>query len=322
MLNRRLIRIKAFKTLYAHVFSGEESVDAAVKNLMKACEMTPELYYFLLNITGSVTRVARERIEAGLRKFHPTEEEASPSYRFVDNRFTALLQKDPEFGRFCQNHALSWADHDVYVKKLTASILSSDYYREYITSSEDSFEADCLLWRRIFEEEFEDDPMLESIIEERSALWPDDICYVLNVIIRAIGEQVAAFRRTGLESLEQVLGKRAFIHPDDKAFARELLEESIAGHDEYSQLIHSKVENWDSQRLVSTDVELMVMGIAEAVHFPSIPVKATINEYVEISKFYSTANSHVFVNGILDKIIKEKIASGEIVKIKEEMMQF
>lgn len=301
-----MIRIKAFKTLFAFENSGAEKPENALKELLKSCEKSRELYFFLLNITGPIVNVASERIDAGLRKFHPTEAEANPNYKFVNNRFAALLSDDCEFGKFCLHNRLGWGDYDVFVKKVFASIQASDYYNEYMNSGKDSFEEDCLLWRRIFEEEFEDNDMLEQILEDLSVMWLDDVDYVLNVIIRGID--------TTSRSHALVIPD-TFQKEDDKAFARNLLTESIEGYEEYSSLIFGNLSNWEPDRLVSTDIALIVMGLAEAVTFSSIPLKVTINEYVEISKFYSTPNSRVFVNGMLDKLIHEKVESGEIKKI-------
>lgn len=305
MLNRRLIRIKVFKSLYAFENSGEESPERAMNHLLESCERTRDLYYFLLNVTGSLTRLASQRIEAGLHKFYPTAEEADPSYRFVENAFSAIVNSDPVFGRECQKKCLGWGEYDVFVKKLYGSITASDYYKEYMSAPATSPEADCNLWRRIFEEEFEDNAMLENLLEDKSADWVDDLSYVLNVII---GDMPKIMESGSVPRI------KVFQKPDDQSFARGLLEESIAGYAEYSALVTANADNWDSDRVVSTDVALIVMGIAEAVSFSTIPVKVTINEYVELSKYYSTPNSRQFVNGILNRVIQDKISSGEIVK--------
>ncbi len=305
MLNRRLIRIKVFKSLYAFENSGEESPERAMNHLLESCERTRDLYYFLLNVTGSLTRLASQRIEAGLHKFHPTAEEADPSYRFVENAFSAIVNSDPVFGRECQKRCLGWGEYDVFVKKLYGSIVASDYYREYMSAPATSPEADCNLWRRIFEEEFEDNALLENLLEDKSADWVDDLSYVLNVIIGDMPKIMESGK------VPQI---KVFQKPDDQSFARGLLEESIAGYAEYSALVTANADNWDSDRVVSTDVALIVMGIAEAVSFSTIPVKVTINEYVELSKYYSTPNSRQFVNGILNRVIQDKISSGEIAK--------
>lgn len=306
MLNRRLIRIKAFKTLFSYEFSGADSPAFASEQLMRSCEGALDLYYFMMNVTGAVVSVAREKIDAAMHKFHPTEEDMNPNMRFVDNGFTALVDADPDFGKVCLKKGLTWGDYDIFVKRLLASITSSEYFKEYMESGQSGFKEDCLLWKRVFEEEFEDNEMLETILEDRNPDWSDDLNFVLNVIIKDIDL---------IQNSHKLPREKTFLKDDDREFARTLLSESILGFDEYRNLLMENLDNWDSDRLVSTDVTLIVMGIAEAVNFPTIPVKATINEYVEISKFYSTPNSKVFVNGILDKVIKAKLASGEITKV-------
>ena len=305
MLSRRLIRIKAFKTLFAYVGSESDNVAAAQKTLLESCDKVKDLYYFLLNISSSLVNVAEEKIAAGMRKFHPTEAEAHPNLKFVHNRFAQMLSDDPEFGRYCPKRGLTWGEWDPFVRHVYNSMITKDYYQEYMASEEDSFEADCRLFSCIFQDEFEDNEELDSILEDISLLWIDDVAYALNAIIAGIEETVRKKR---------IVHPSTFLKEDDKDFAQRLLVESIARYDEYSGLIATRLDNWKSDRLVSTDAVLIVMGITEAVVFPTIPVKVTINEYVEIAKYYSTPNSRIFVNGILDRIIQEKIASGEVVK--------
>ena len=301
MLSRRLIRIKAFKTLFAYIGSESDNVGAAQKALLESCDKVKDLYYFMLNISSSLVRVAEEKIAVGMRKFHPTEAEANPNYKFVRNRFAALLSEDPEFGRICQKRGLTWGEYEPFVRHVYNSMLTKEYYQDYMASGEDSFEEDCRLFSCIFEDEFEDNEELDSILEDMSLLWVDDLAYALNVIIAGIDET----RRK-----KRIVHPNTFLKEDDKEFALRLLTESILRYEEYFKLLEGHLDNWNSDRLVSTDATLIVMGVTEAVVFPTIPIK----EYVEIAKYYSTPNSRIFVNGILDRIIQEKVGSGEIVK--------
>ena len=305
MLSRRLIRIKAFKTLFAFEGSEADNVNAAQKSLVESCDKVKDLYYFLLNISGSLIQVAEDKISAGMRKFHPTEAEANPNLKFVHNRFARLLSDDPEFGRYCQKRCLTWGEWEPFVRHVYNSIVTKEYYLDYMNSGQDSFEEDCRLFSCIFQDEFEDNEELESILEDISLLWIDDVAYALNAIIAGIEETARK---------KHVVHPSTFLKEDDKEFALRLLAESIARYDEYFALVSAHLDNWNSDRLVATDATLIVMGITEAVVFPTIPVKVTINEYVEIAKYYSTPNSRIFVNGILDRIIQEKIAEGEVVK--------
>ena len=305
MLNRRLLRIKAFKVLFSTRQDGAAAHEPARKELLLSCEKTVDLYYFLLNVCGSLKQVAYDKIEAARHKFHPTEAERNPNMKFVDNRFFAALEENAGFQKYCSRKGLVWGEYDIFVKKLLASVTASDYYREYMESPEDSFKADCMLARRIFEEEFEDNESLCPILEELSLYWIDDVNYVLNNILYSIDNMIDG---------RPLILPDVFIKDEDRDFVLKLLEVSLLHYDEYFQLVCDSLDNWDSDRLVSTDATLIVMGIAEAVAFDNIPAKVTINEDVEISKDSSTVNSRVFVNGLLDKIIQAKIASGEIVK--------
>lgn len=305
MISRRLIRIKAFKTLFAYENSDSSSVDAAQKNLIESCEKTKELYYFLLNISSSLIDVAYERIEVGLRKFHPTEQEAHPNRKFVNNRFAELLSGDPEFGKFCMKHKLGWGEYDAFVRRVYNSIITKEYYQNYMASPESSLKEDCDLFSCIFQDEFEDNEELYSILEDMSIFWIDDIAYALNVIIAGIETT---------KTKKQIHHPSTFLKEEDKEFAIRLVGDSILHYDEYIELISNNISNWKSERLVPSDAALIVLGLTEAVTFPTIPVKVTINEYVEISKYYSTSNSRIFVNGVLDKLIQEKVESGEVKK--------
>ena len=305
MINRRLIRIKVFKVLYAAEASEEVQVSAAEKQLLLSCSKTLDLYYFLLNILPALKRLALEKIEAGKNKFNPTEEEKNASTRFVDNSFIAMLEENSTFTETCRKKALGWAEFDVFIKKLYASIVASDYYYEYMSAPEVSAKDDCKFVKKIFEEELEDNEMLWDILEETSVYWADDLNYVLNVILRDLDAVAAG---GGLPTHD------VFLKEDDREFALHLLQAALVNFDKYMATVQSSAPNWDPDRIVRVDACLVVMGIAEAVAFPTIPVKVTINEYVDIAKFYSTPNSHVFVNGLLDVIVKKMVETGEIVK--------
>ena len=303
MLTRRLLRVKAFKVLFSNMAQESPSIDKMKKELRFSCEKTQELYRFLLSICKPLVNVARERIEAGKRKYKATPEEANPNYRFVNNSFVELLSQNEEMTKFCQKRGLVWVDYDYVVKRIFRSVAASDYYKEYMASTESSFERDCDLFIDIFSNEFEDNEELAGIIEERSIYWLDDITFVLDEIIRNIGAMRSTRKNVSPAQKEE-----------DIEYALTLLEESFLRYREYSELIGENIVNWDVDRLVSTDRTIIIMGITEAVIFETIPVKVTINEYVEISKYFGTPNSRIFVNGILDAIILKKINEGEIVK--------
>lgn len=305
MLNRRLLRIKTFKVLFSAWPEGLDAYESVKKTLLLSCDKTVDLYYFLLNICGSLQSLALEKIGAAKNKYNPTKEELNPNLKFVNNKFFKFLSENADFQKYCQRKGLTWGEYDIFVKKMYASIVASDYYAEYMASDDDSIKAEYSFAMRIFEEEFEDNEMLESILEDLSVYWIDDVNYVLNNILYCID---------GMIHGKEFVAPKTFIKDEDKFFTLNLLKLSLEHYKEYFDYICEQLQNWDSDRIVSTDATLIVMGLVEAIYFTNIPIKVTINEYVEISKFYSTDNSHTFINGMLDKIIQEKFTSGTIVK--------
>lgn len=305
MLTRRLIRVKVFKELFGKVASGADSLMQAEKELVASCNKTVELYCLLLQLPQALRKVAQARIEAGLSKFHPTPEEANPNRKFVENKFIDILENDDAFNAICRKKGLTWGDYDSFIRKVYASVAASDYFKEYMESPQNSLQEDCELVKRIYEEELEDNEILEDILEEMSLYWMDDLAYTINVILKNI-PQIAKKKAVEIPG--------TFLKEDDREYALKLLTKSMVNYDEYTELVSGMVSNWDLERLVATDLALIVMGITEAVTFESIPLKVTINEYVDISKYYSTPNSKVFVNGMLDRILQQMVKEGKIVK--------
>ena len=306
MLNRRLIRIKVFKVLYSVVASGSDSLIEAEKNLKYSCEKTLHLYYFILNAAVALRNAAEARIETGLKKFNPTLEESNPNRKFVETGVSAWLEQDKAFLKYCGDHGLMWTeDLGLFIKKMYASISEKDYFKEYMASETSSLAEDCRLFIRIFSEEFEDNETLESFLEDMSLFWIDDLEYVLNTVIRNLEV---------LGSQGEMPFPSVFLKDDDREFAFELLKAAMVNYRRYMDIVVENTSNWDPDRVVTTDLVLIVQGIAEAVRFSNIPLKVTINEYVDISKFYSTRNSKVFVNGLLDRILRKMVDSGDVVK--------
>lgn len=305
MLSRRLIRVKVFKILFSKVSAGYDSLQSAEKELITSCEKTLDLYCLMLLLPVALRKIAEAKIEAGLKKFHPTPEEVNPNRKFLENKFIQLIDEDIKFLKLCDSKGLFWSDYGNFVKKLYATLLTREYFQAYMASGENSMKEDMDLFRKIYEEEFEENEALYEILEDSSLYWMDDLAYVINVILKNMG----AFEKKG-----KVVMPGVFLKEEDREYALKLLTRSLVNYDEYTEILSEFVPNWDLERLVATDLSLIVMGVSEAVAFESIPIKVTINEFVDISKYYSTPNSKVFVNGLLDKILQQMLKDGRIVK--------
>lgn len=318
MLNRRILRIKAFKVLFSYAENPTMTLPEAEALLEASCEATRSLYLFMLDIIPYLTAEERTRIENARKKFNPTEEERNPNLKFVRNSLSPLLEQDPDFQKIISRRKLSWEPYDAFVRSVYDSILTKGYFKEYMASAETSVEEDTRLFTRIFEEEFVDNEELDKILEDMSILWCDDLAYSLTVCCDTLKAFAKGYRWSlpPLYRSEMMQDKGAAVE-SDKAFVYKLLRTAFACYGKYAPLVADSTSQWEKDRLFTTDMVLIVMGLSEAKAFPSLPVRVTINEYVEISKYYSTPKSRSFVNGLLDRLVKKQIEEGDIVKTEK-----
>jgi len=268
-----------------------------------SCEATRDLYLFLMALPEALTREAQNRIEAARGKFKPTEEELHPNMKFVQNKIAPLISEDPDFTKIIQKKKLSWEQYDVLLRHLYDTVRTREYYQSYMASKEDSVKEDAALWVNIFANELEDNAELEEILEDTGIWWNDDLAYALNWCCRSM-DSLAKGERWNLPAL--YMSELSDKAESDKAFIVKVLRAAFAHYDEYVNAVAAITPKWDRSRICSTDLALIVAGLAENAAFPEQGTGIIINEYVEISKFYSTPESRAFVNGILDKLINNK----------------
>ena len=223
MLNRRILRIKAFKVLYSSVLSGNKSLSEAEFQLDQACEATRDLYVYMLGIVSPLTKIARERIESAKAKFNPTEEERNPNMKFADNALAKALDEDADFQKVFAKKKFSWAQYDLLLKKIMNSVCSKEYYAEYMASPVCSIDEDCKLFTRIFEEEFVDSEELEEILEDKSMYWNDDLPYALTWCCKTF-KSLAKGESWSLLPLYQSEILKGEGVESDKYFVRKLLQ--------------------------------------------------------------------------------------------------
>lgn len=318
MLNRRILRIKAFKVLYSYAENPTMTLSDVESMFEASCEAARSLYLLMLDIIPYLTAEARNRIENARNKFCPTEEERNPNMKFTENLLCPLLDQDIDFQKILGRRKLSWEPYDAFVRDIYDSICSKDYFKDYMNSPERSLEEDVKLFTRIFEEEFVDSEELERILEDNSILWCDDLAYSLTVCCDTL-KSLAKGYRWSLPPLyrSEILQAQNKDVESDKAFIIKLLRTAYSCYGKYAPLVAESTSQWEKDRLFTTDTVLIVMGLSEAKAFPAMPLRVTINEYVEISKYYSTPKSRSFVNGLLDRLIKRQIEEGDIVKTEK-----
>lgn len=305
MLNRRILRTKVFKTIFCFAENPSMSLKEAEGLLELSCESTRDLYLYLLSIIPPLTNAAMERIEAAQAKFNPTEEELHPNLKFVENRIAPLLANDPDFNKIISRKKFSWENDDMLLWHLYESIKNKSYFKKYLASPESSLEQDAKLWAKIFEQEFEDNADLLSIIEDRSILWNDDLGYALTWCCRTMTSLGKGESWNLLPLYQSDMALREGME-NDRSFVFTVLRTAYMNYDAFCEKVAALTPKWNRDRLCTSDLVLIACGLAESRAYPAVPSRIIINEYVELSKYYSTPDSSAFVNGLLDKLINNK----------------
>ena len=304
MISRRLLRIKILQILYAHFNAEGSGIVKSEKDLVFSIQKAYDLYCYLLLLMIAIKRHAESRIELARNKRLPTYEDLHPNTRFIDNEVIRHIEESPAFNQQMGERKMSWVNHPELIKNLYNKLTESSYYQSYMDREACCFADDKQLLVDFFTNELEDYEMFYDIMEEQSIFWNDDIEFVVIMVIKTIKEM-----RPGKMSLLPL-----YKSDDDREFAFRLLRASIVHHDEYRKLIEGYVDNWDIERVAYIDNLIMQMAINELIEFPSIPVKVTFDEYLELAKYYSTPKSSVFINGLLDKISADLTQKGKITK--------
>jgi len=296
MFSRRLLRIKVLQILYGfHKAEGKTYVQSE-KELIFSINKSYELYHYLMLLLVDVVDHATSRIEIARQKKIPTHEDLNPDTRFIDNRFVRQLGDTQALTRMVGAKKLSWADHPEVIRGLYELILQSEEYQSYMNSDVSGYEEDKKFALKILSEIVYNYEALYHLLEEKNIFWVDDIDFVIQMIVKTLRK----FKENKTGQLMPM-----FKDKEDLEFVKKLLRKSIIHSEENNKLIEESAKNWEIDRIAFTDILIMQMAITETIEFQSIPIKVTMNEYIEISKVFSTKKSSQFINGILDNIIKQ-----------------
>ncbi|HPK05838.1 MAG TPA: transcription antitermination factor NusB [Bacteroidales bacterium] len=302
MLSRRLIRIKVMQALYAFAQNDDNELSAMEKNLIKNIDRVYELYIWQLSFLVELIEYFRFRMDEARQKFLPTQEELHPSTRFVDNRLIQQLQENEDYNQYHSRYKINWAGEQEMFRSFYNEIRSSEEYISYMNAEKNYYEDDKNILIKLIRAHLLPSETLEIFFEEKNIHWADDYSNTLLMVMRTLksfaAKQDASTKLPTLFEDEET-------EIEDKAFASDLFAKSILYSDEYSAIIALKAKNWELDRIAMLDIIIMKMAIVELLQFPSVPVKVTLNEYIEISKQYSTPKSKIFINGLLDKLIVE-----------------
>lgn len=305
MLSRRLLRIKVAKTLYAHLKSGSDNLKASEKSLVESIDKAYDLYFQMMSFITEVARYAESRIEINKQKKLATYEDLNPNRRFVDNPVIQLIANSDSVNDVLASRKLSWANQQDAVKDVYNRLVESELYKNYMAASINTFTND-----KKFVEEFfqwlEQDEALADVVTEMSLLWADDYGFALYLAMRTVQHTKASHEEL------KVLPK--FKSEEDLDFAKTLFVKSLVQYEDNQEVVDRYSKNWDVERVVFMDSLILSIAITELTYFESIPVKVTLDEWIDIAKYYSSPTSSNFVNGVLDKIVAEFKESGRINK--------
>jgi transcription antitermination protein NusB len=307
MISRRLLRIKALLALYAYNRREDENLTRAETELMFSIEKTYDLYHYLLLLVLEVADVAGEKIDQALQKRMPTANDLNPQKWFVDNLVIAQLRKNLAFKSYVSTKKLTWVNYSHIPRLLYNKMITWEVYEEYMKSEEHNYLSDRKFIIRLITELFSNSEDLLSSLEEQSIYWNDDMEYISAMVEKTLKKfKPDSGKKTPLMAL--------YKNAEDEEFVKILFRKSILHSEKCSGLIDKNTTNWEVDRIALMDILVMQLAITEILEFPEIPVKVTLNEYIEIAKYYCTSKSSTFVNGILDNIVKEIRETGQLNK--------
>lgn len=308
MLNRRQLRVKVLQELYAYQQADIKEVRPFEKALIKDIDSVNEMYFYTLALLIKVADYSLIDAEDRANKHLPSAEDLNAPTKLSDNIFIKTLRDNPQYLAGVKQHKISWSAEPLIDKTIFSMLKSSDEYGEYIKAAEHTIHSDKEIIKYIFRKIILKTPAIEQLFEEKFINWPVD-----KEVLK--GMMAKTFKNFSHEDAQaNKLADLLLNDKEDREFVINLFNKTIAHAEEAMQLIGGKTTNWDSERIALMDVLLMRMAITELLHFSSIPVKVTINEYIEISKEFSTPKSNTFINGVLDKILDKLKAEKKIQK--------
>lgn len=322
MLSRRHLRVKVLQALYAFFQSNGNDLAAGENQLVKSTDKLYELYINQISFIISLVEFVSNRIEEGKKKFYPSELDLHPNTRLIDNALVIQLAENKDYQRWKNRLKISWAGEINLFHKLYQEIRTGEDYLQFINSGQTGYRFDKELLAMVVTNYIAGYDMLRNFYEDASIFWSDDD-YDISLIM--LLKTINAFRENWgperkLPSLFK-MGDESGEEDEDRKYMLKLFRHAILRSEDYEKLIEEQAVNWELDRIAIMDMIILKMALTELMIFPSIPIKVTINEYIEISKSYSSVKSKLFINGILDKLVVKLKNEGKIVKMGRGLME-
>ena len=300
------------QSIYALHQSQSGDLEKEEKFLFYSLENIQDLYLVMISILMELKKTERVFLHKSSLKHLVTSEERNPNNKFINNKVIQLLEESNHLTISLENRKIdNWETHDDYIQLLLRLVKESDLYAKYMSNRENNFEEDKQFVLDVFTEIVVPNEKLYDYLEDHKLTWIDDIPLVNTEIAKQL---------KGIKENSEIRMPRLYKDVDDKDFTKNLFRKTVLNEKELAKQYIDKTPNWDTERIAEIDTIILKMAICEFMKFPSIPVKVTINEYLEIAKEYSTPKSSIFINGILDNLVKELTESKKLVKVGRGLM--
>jgi N utilization substance protein B len=324
MLSRRHLRVKVLQALYAFFQSEGDDIAKGEKQLLTSTDKLYELYIHQLSFLVRLYDYNKNRIEEARKKYYPTESDLNPNLRLADNKVIAQIDENKDFRRWHTKLKINWGDEENMFHKLLQEIRTGEEYLKLISQETWTYKEDKELASLLITNYIADYELLRNYFEDRSIFWADeDFDISIMMVLKTLklykenwgpDHHLPPLFKAEEDGDEDEEG-------EDREYMIKLFRYTILRSEENGKLIEEQAENWELERIALMDIIIMKMALTELMVFPSIPIKVTINEYIEISKSYSSLKSKLFINGILDKLTIKLKRDGKIVKMGRGLME-
>lgn len=319
MLYRRHLRIKVLQSLYSWHTGGIDDVIQGEKQLLESIDKLHELFIYQLSFLVAIAQFAKIRVEENKKKFYPTEEDLNPNLRFVENKVLTSIAQNNNFILSKNKLKINWEDQSDLVLKFYNILKLKDLYVKYLTADNLSLDNDKRFLIKVVDKLLSEFELLRAYYEEKSVYFTDGYDLVTILVIKFIDNYSPKFNsQTMLPGIYKPNVKGI---NEDRDFVRKLYKHVIRNEEELVNELKVRTKNWEFERIPIMDVILLKMAIIELQEMETIPIKVTLNEYIELAKYFSTSKSKVFVNGVLDKLIREFKEKGKINKTGRGLLE-
>jgi N utilization substance protein B len=308
MLNRRHIRIKVLQVLFAYYNDDEPNAASYEKMLFESVNRFRDLYVGFIQLMVEMHSLSIEKIESGMNKKLPSHEDLHPNTKFAANAVLRILSHSVSLEKATKENHLKWTENRELLKQMFKDIQDCHDYQEYLSSDQRSFEHDKEIVVKLFKRHLVNFELMHDYLEEQGIFWNDDIDLTASMVLRSL--KAIKESDTDIEFLP--LWKEG---DEEEEFCRQLFRKTLSTGADTKERVALVTPNWETDRIANMDLVLLKMAIAEAIYFESIPTKVTMNEYIELAKFYSTPKSATFINGVLDNLMPKMVEEGKIKKV-------